>query len=180
MRVFRIFAFNPKKEAHMYRVVCAVALVLFLVSVSATAQPGRCEKVGGVLMTNIGTIPTGASGTNIGDGNVGPAFGDLAGSVTAVMVNNNPFQFQHYWVTASGETILFAKATLTPAPTDDPAVVAVRWGNYRSDIAGGTGKFSGATGYLDYFGIADFAKKTLVLRYSGEVCYQNVSSAVMK
>jgi hypothetical protein len=47
----------------------------------------------------------------------------------------------------------------------------VRWGDYRSDIAGGTGKFDGATGYLEYFGLADFNALTLVLRYRGQVCY---------
>jgi hypothetical protein len=38
-------------------------------------------------------------------------------------------------------------------------------------ISGGTGKFAHATGYLDYFGLADFKALTLVLRYRGEVCY---------
>jgi hypothetical protein len=56
-------------------------------------------------------------------------------------------------------------------PTGDKDIVAVPWGNYRSDITGGTGKFKDATGYLDYFGMADFNKLTLVLRYHGEVCY---------
>jgi hypothetical protein len=49
-------------------------------------------------------------------------------------------------------------------------IVAVPWGHYRSDITGGTGKFKNATGYLDYFGIADFHQNTLVLRYRGVVC----------
>jgi hypothetical protein len=40
-----------------------------------------------------------------------------------------------------------------------------------SDITGGTGKFKNATGYLDYFGMADFHQNTLVLRYRGVVCY---------
>lgn len=43
-------------------------------------------------------------------------------------------------------------------------------GNCRSYISGGSGKFAGATGYLDYFGIADFSQNTLVLGYRGQVC----------
>ncbi len=144
-----------------------LCLVILSMAISLPAWNG-CQKVGGVLMTNIGTLPYGPlSGTNLG-----PVFGDLAGSVAATQINNNPIQFQHYWVTATGETIRFKPATLTPAPTDDPNVVAVRWGNYRSVINGGTGKFAGATGSLDYFGLADFAAKTLVLRYRGTVCYK--------
>ncbi|HEY6765925.1 MAG TPA: hypothetical protein VI386_14265 [Candidatus Sulfotelmatobacter sp.] len=30
---------------------------------------------------------------------------------------------------------------------------------------GGTGKFEGATGYLDYLGMADFYQNTLILGY---------------
>ena len=56
------------------------------------------------------------------------------------------------------------------APPGNPGIVAIP-GAYRSYIIGGTGKFEGATGYLDYFGMADFYENTLVLRYRGEVCY---------
>jgi hypothetical protein len=52
----------------------------------------------------------------------------------------------------------------------------VPWGNYRSVIDGGSGKFEGATGYLDYFAMADFNQNTLVLRYRGEVCYAQQAS----
>jgi hypothetical protein len=70
-------------------------------------------------------------------------------------------------------TIKLKVAILTPAyPTADMAIVAVPWGNYRSYIAGGTGKFERATGYLDYFAIADFHQSALVLRYRGEVCHE--------
>jgi hypothetical protein len=81
------------------------------------------------------------------------------------------FLVQHYWVNAAGETILFKVAVLTPVATSDPNVVAVLWGNYSSEIAGGTGKYKNATGKLDYFGIADFKQQTLVLRYRGAVCH---------
>ena len=133
---------------------------------SAHAAP-HCSPVGGVLMTNIGAIA--------GQTNLGPVSGDLAGSVAATILGQNAngtFNVQHYWVTAAGDTIKLKVAVLTPTyPTNDMAIVAVPWGNYRSYIAGGTGKYAEATGYLDYFGMADFNQNTLVLRYRGEVCF---------
>jgi hypothetical protein len=133
----------------------------------AFAQGGSgCTPVGGVLMTNIGAIS--------GEYNLGPVFGDLAGSVAANIVSSTSttYTLQHYWVTASGDSIYFAQAVLTPTyPTTYTAVVAVPWGNYISNITGGTGRFKNATGSLSYFGMADFSQNTLVLRYRGEVCY---------
>ena len=142
------------------------------VSVSAVAMAQSddsnvsCTHVGGALTTNIGAIA--------GVTNLGPVFGDLAGSVAATILGQNAdgtFNVQHYWVTAAGDTLKLKVAVLTPTfPSSNKAVVAVPWGNYRSDIAGGTGKYANATGYIDYFGIADFGQGTLVLRYRGEVC----------
>lgn len=139
-----------------------------LTPMSAVGQARVCHKVGGVLMTNIGAIDD--------TYNLGPVFGDLAGSVAAKIVGQDgkTFTLQHYWITSTGETILFKPAVLTPTfPTGDPnsGIVAVPWGNYRSYIKkGGTGKYANATGYLDYFGMADFVQNTLVLRYRGKVC----------
>lgn len=134
---------------------------------SAQQSPSHCVPVSGALMTNIGAIA--------GVTNLGPASGDLAGSLAATILgqnSNGTYNVQHYWVTSAGETITLKKAVLTPTyPTGDPGIVAVPWGNYRSYISGGTGKFEGATGYLDYFGMADFYQNTLVLRYRGQVCY---------
>ncbi len=152
-----------------------IGFVLFVVLTFCLALPAwgqnqnpHCQKVAGVLTTNIGTIPYGTTpGTNLG-----PVFGDLAGSVAAQYKGN--FTFHHYWVTKSGDTINFQDATLhadAEDVLDGGAVVAVRWGHYSSTITGGTGKFQGASGSLDYFGLADFGAATLVLRYRGEVCF---------
>lgn len=136
---------------------------------AAFADDGpRCEIVGGALMTNIGAIA--------GVTNLGPVSGDLAGSVAATILglnSNGTYNVQHYWVTTAGETIKLNVAVLNPTypVSGDMGIVAVPWGNYRSDIVGGTGKFAGAKGYIDYFGIADFHQNTLVLRYRGKVCY---------
>jgi hypothetical protein len=159
----------------MYRKLSLIGLVLIVVSIPVLAQT-RCDKVGGVLMTNIGAIA--------GETNLGPVFGDLAGSVAATVMGNDSdgnYLIQHYWVTNTGDTIIFKLATLKPtlvinAPHQkkDSSLdgdVAVPWGYYRSYIANGTGKFEGAKGYLDYFGIADFGKMTLVLRYEGKICH---------
>ena len=146
---------------HIGLLVLSLSLLL---TVSAWAR--QCEDVGGVLMTNIGAIA--------GQTNLGPVFGDLPGSVAATIVGQDSsgnFLVQHYWVNAAGETILFKVATLTPVATSDPNVVAVLWGNYKSAIAGGTGKYKNANGMLEYFGIADFSQNTLVLRYRGTVCH---------
>jgi hypothetical protein len=166
-----------KLETNM-RVHSIIALLgtVLVASLPVWADPGRCEAVGGVLMTNFGAITQTEGGINLG-----PVFGDLQGSVAAKILSantNGTFTVQHYWVTAAGDTILLKQAILTPItvtpthPTGNLPIVAVPWGNYSSDIAGGTGKFDGATGTINYFGIADFNKNTLVLRYSGTVCYK--------
>jgi hypothetical protein len=153
--VFSVLAFIPNNLTHL----TPVAL--------AEDQDGHCAAVGGALMTNIGAIA--------GVTNLGPVSGDLAGSVAATILGQNSdgsYNVQHYWVTAGGETITLKQAVLFPTyPTSDLGIVAVPWGHYRSGIKGGTGKFKDATGYLDYFGIADFHENTLVLRYRGMVCY---------
>ena len=110
---------------------------------------------------------------NIIDGaiNLGPVFGDLEGSVAAKILSQNSdgsFTVQHYWVTSTGDTVLFKPAILKPL--GNATLVAVLWGNYKSDISGGTGAYKGATGQLEYFGLADFNEMTLVLRFRGQVC----------
>ena len=155
----------------MKRNAFVLLLVLGLIAaLPAWSQNPHCKKVGGVLMTNIGAID--------GTYNLGPVFGDLAGSVGAKFLsydlNTGKGTVQHYWVTASGETIKFAVAELNAVPiSEDKLIVAVPWGSYESDIiAGGTGKYENAHGKVWYFGMADLGKSTLVLRYRGYVCYE--------
>jgi hypothetical protein len=162
-------AIQVLKEDFMKRNAFLLAISLVISTLPVWGQPRRCENVGGVLMTNIGAIA--------GVTNLGPVSGDLAGSVAATILGQNTdgtYNVQHYWVTATGETVTLKVAVLTPTyPTGNKGIVAVPWGNYSSKIIGGTGKFEGARGHLDYFGMADFIQNTLVLRYRGEVCYAN-------
>ncbi len=149
----------------MNRMFSVFLLALPVIFITSNVWARQCQDVGGVLTTNIGVIA--------GQTNLGPVFGDLQGSVAATIVGqdaNGNFLIQHYWVNAAGETILFKVATLIPASTSKQGVVPVLWGNYSSEITGGTGKFKNARGNIDYFGIADFNENTLVLRYRGKVC----------
>jgi len=151
-------------------ILLASAACLLAQGYEKEAFPGgpNCQAISGVLMTNIDAIE--------GTTNLGPVFGDLQGSVAARILGQNPdgsFNVQHYWVTSSGDTILFRQAVLKPTATSDPNVVAVLWGNYKPIFSGGTGKFQGASGQLDCFGSADFKQLTLVLRYRGQICYPN-------
>jgi hypothetical protein len=158
--------------------VLLVSVLLLFAAFPVWAQNSGtdCHPVGGVLMTNINAIA--------GQTNLGPVFGDLSGSVAATILGQNSdgsYNVQHYWVTAAGDTIKFQQAVLHPTypVPSDQNIVAVPWGNYRANIEpGGTGKFTNATGYTDYSGMADFHTEglgalTLVLRYSGQVCYND-------
>ena len=162
---------------------CVLLLVGAAALATAQSSSQTCSPVGGILFTNVGAIQNSI--------NLGVVYGDLSGTVAAAIISGPQtigfpasgkqqlqFTVQHYWVTAAGDTILLKQAILIPtypvftAMVNNKSIVAVPWGNYISDISGGTGKFEGATGSLSYFGMADFVKNTLVLRYSGKVCFK--------
>jgi len=158
-----------KKEDAMKR-IGFILFLTFTLLLTTPALVGQCQAIGGVLMTNVGAIN--GSAVNIPT-NLGPAFGDLQGSVAATIMGqdaNGNFLVQHYWVNSEGETILFKQAVLKPTATSDPNVVAVLWGHYMAYIIGGTGKFKNASGVIDCFGLGDFKENTLVLRYRGTLC----------
>jgi hypothetical protein len=150
-----------------------VLAVMFLATLPAFAENPHCQDVAGVVMTDIGAITPGSI-------NLGPAFGDLAGAVSAQIVGQNSsdgsFNVQHYWVSSQGDVIKFKQAILYPVYPDAsrPWIVSVPWGHYKADIIpGGTGRWANATGWIDCFGMADFKELTLVLRYRGNVCFGN-------
>ena len=161
-----------------YSFVLLLTVALFAMLPICTAQTAvvgqetSCQAIAGVLMTDINAIPypTPANGTNLG-----PAFGDLHGAVSATILGQNPdgsFNVQHYWASTEGDIIKFKQAILHPVYLpNSPGVVAVPWGHYLAYIIpGGTGKYKDATGVIDCFGMADFNALTLVLRYRGTLC----------
>lgn len=143
-----------------------------------TNQTQICTPIAGTLFTDIGFLPMGPMGTNLGQ-----AWGDLAGPLAATILGEEPtgkggFVCQHYWITSSGEKMSFNPGWLKPSAVIpfagggvDANLAAVRWGDYLVSWNGGTGKWADSKGYLDCFGLADFANLTLVLRYRGMVCH---------
>jgi hypothetical protein len=147
-----------------------VALFAMLPIYANDGTPTNCKDVAGVLMTDIYAITPG----NI---DLGPAFGDLGGAVSAQILGQNPdgsYNVQHYWVSSQGDVIKFKQAVLYPVYPipGNTAVVSVPWGNYIAYIIpGGTGKWANATGWITNSGMADFNELTVVMRYRGNVCF---------
>src|ERR1035438_777671 len=85
--------------------------VAFVAMLPVYADGGsNCRDVAGVLMTDINAITPGQI-------NLGPAFGDLGGAVSAQILGQNSdgsFNVQHYWVSSQGDTMKFKQAVLYP------------------------------------------------------------------
>lgn len=140
---------------------------------SAAAQPQseqpaqHCTPVGGTVMTNFGAIDQNTT--------MGTATGDLRGAVSGTILgapqlgagNTLVFHVQHHWVTESGDTLSFDPATATTVPLSQTLFAVV---TYPLHLAGGTGRFAGATGDMNAIGEVDLVKGT-VFRYSGQVCF---------
>ena len=153
------------------KAVSILALTAFMVAGAAAQKNNKrqtCQSVGGMLMTNLGAVD--ASTT------LGPVAGDLKGSVAATILstevigNNLVFHVQHHWVTDSGDTLSFDQATATTTQVA-PGVYAII--TYPAHLSGGSGKFSGVTGDLNFIGEVDLNSGGLVLRYSGQLCSSN-------
>lgn len=144
---------------------------------SGTELPS-CIAVGGSLITNVGAISQTTT--------MGPATGDLRGSAGGTLLAPPAVSPQgviqlrvlHHWVTESGDTILFSPTgiveTATPAGGGVYGVTTEPL-----HIAGGTGKFNGASGTLNAFGAlhltfdatGQIAAGQTVFRYTGRVCF---------
>jgi hypothetical protein len=148
--------------------VSILAVMTFLITAAAAQQNNKrldCQSAGGMLMTNLGAVD--ASTT------MGPATGDLKGSVSATILGTEVignyliFHVQHHWVTESGDTLAFDEAAATSIPVGSNLYAIV---TYPTHLSGGTGKFAGATGDFTSIGEVDLNSGQLVLRYSGQIC----------
>jgi len=118
-------------------------------------------------MTNFGAIDPNTT--------MGTATGDLRGAVSASVLgapqpgpgNTVVFHVQHHWVTESGDTLFLDPVTITTVPISQTLFAIV---TDRVHLTGGTGRFAGATGDLNFIGEVDLTTGT-VFRYSGQVCF---------
>jgi hypothetical protein len=150
------------------RTVSIIAMLALLTAAAVAGNKKGCQPVGGMLLTDLGAIDQYTT--------MGPATGDLKGAVSATIQNvDSPdattlvFTVQHHWVTDSGDTLQFqpAKATVKQvAPNSTLYGVS----SYSAHLSGGTGKFAGASGDLNFIGEADLSTGALVFRYTGTVC----------
>lgn len=176
----------PKKEFIMtispivhLGVVASVGVLASAILASSGSRPAppahasgnpHCTHVGGSIITNFGAVDPNTT--------LGPATGDLRGAVAATLLTSPQpgpivngvqsviFNVQHHWVTEAGDNIYFDQAVATTAPLSQTRFAVI---TYPANIVGGTGKFAGATGHLDFVGEADLQSGT-ALRYSGQVC----------
>ncbi|MGD0580654.1 MAG: hypothetical protein ABSC08_17215, partial [Bryobacteraceae bacterium] len=90
--------------------VLLFAVAFFALCPIYADQDWSCQDVSGVLMTDIGAITPGSI-------NLGPAFGDLGGAVSAQILGQNhdgSYNVQHYWISKEGDVIKFQQAVLHP------------------------------------------------------------------
>ena len=153
-----------------------VAAVLALTSgPSAFADPDKaspdCTEVGGSFVTNF----------IADDQTAGTATGDLKGAlgvkivamVSGTIGDGKPVtvKVQHFWVTETGDTLLFDLADVTAYPGNSPSQPLLYSFVYEQGIklVGGTGKFAGMTGVTKAWGSIDFGAGEAVGRYSGTI-----------
>lgn len=138
---------------------------------SDKASP-HCTEVGGAFVTNF----------IADDQTAGTATGDLKGAlgvkivamVSGTIGDGKPVtvKVQHFWVTESGDTLLFDLADVTAYPGKSPSQPLLYSFVYEQGIKliGGTGKFAGMTGVTKAWGSIDFGAGEAVGRYSGTIC----------
>jgi hypothetical protein len=155
------------------------ALLLLAISLTpAGAKPparrgwdnsgSHCVPVGGSVITNFGAFANDPTTT------LGPATGDLRGAVSGSLTGPPQtsgghviFQIQHHWVTETGDLLSFDPATATTLPLSQTLFAII---TYPAHLKGGTGKFAGATGDINFIGEVDQNAGT-ALRYVGTVCF---------
>jgi hypothetical protein len=139
---------------------------VFVLAVAAAGQSKHCTPAGGMLMTNLGAVDAVTT--------LGPVSGDLKGAVSATILSTEGtgdtliLHVQHHWVTDSGDTLDFDRATATTTKVA-PGLYAIV--TYPVHLKGGTGKYAKASGDFNNIGEADLVSGQIVLRYTGKVCF---------
>jgi hypothetical protein len=129
---------------------------------------GRALPVSGSISANVVTNPAVSSGLALGT-----VTGSLAGAVmatfTATPAGDGSLSLAlHHNIVTNGRNSLATQDTGTLVPV--PGLNNVFRMSVNYTITGGTGKFSGATGWLKNHGEADLNTGLLTLAYSGQVC----------
>jgi hypothetical protein len=142
----------------------------------------RCQEVGGAILTNAlhetGNIIFSSNG-NPGSNSVsfvdialGAATGDLRGGVVVYILSFKPIVAHGNWVTESGDTLYTDQASATavgPIPGSNVSAAIYPAG---LKITGGTGRFAGASGYINIlFGAGDSVAGQFIYRYQGTICF---------
>ncbi len=134
----------------------------------------HCTKVGGAFVTNF-IAPDQTAGTATGD--LKGALGvKILGTVSGTAGNGKPvtLKVQHFWVTETDDTLFPVTAQITAYPGTSSSQPLLYSFVYEQGvtIAGGTGKFDGATVQLKCWGAVDLGAGEVVGRYSGTVCFK--------
>ena len=171
------------------RFIRSMMLAAALVAVGAwspshpavAAASANCIPVGGTFMTNLGAI----GGTSVPSTTLGRVTGALSGAVAATIANvqqsggNFVFTVQHHIVTDEGDFVFANEAQATAMPVQGAPHPLFAIVTYPVHITGGTGKFAHATGditnigevQVPNFASGDLSGGTLILRYSGQICF---------
>lgn len=150
-------------------VCCSIAMLVLAATASGQSIETRsnCQPIGGFVSTNAGGF-----GPNT---TMGVVAGDLAGAVGVEILGVTTanglvdLSVHHHWVTVTGETLAVDKADAFGVYVA-PGLFAVT--DYKVHISGGTGRYQNARGDISVIGEADFNTGHLVLRFTGQLCYE--------
>jgi hypothetical protein len=150
------------------QITLGLCLAVFGTAIQARAD---CQNVVGSMRETIIPAPNDPYGRALGIVN-----GVLNGASTAVITSPDGSTSFDVIVTNRGDMLTGNGAiTLTPLPGSSNEFTV----NVTLTIAGGSGKYSGATGKLTYLGLAQFSSPTtgtFNVIYRGSVCGPNVKA----
>ena len=148
---------------------------------AAAAGSPNCTPVGGTFMTNLGAI----GGTSVPSTTLGRVTGDLSGAVAATIASVRPsggnlvFTVQHHILTDDGDFV-FANEAQATAMAGGGCTSAAVCDCYRSSAyqrrnrevcAGDRRHYQHRRGTSANFASGDLSGETLILRYSGRICF---------